>query len=47
MKLFQQEDLNPPYDEFADIWNAFITSLREEDLLSNRFAVGVKLYFIY
>ncbi|RCV25733.1 hypothetical protein SETIT_5G189100v2 [Setaria italica] len=32
----EEEDRNPPYDKFADIWNAFITSLREEDLLNNR-----------
>ncbi|XP_066311942.1 callose synthase 7-like isoform X2 [Miscanthus floridulus] len=31
-----EEDKNPPFDKFADIWNAFINSLREEDLLSNR-----------
>ncbi|ONM41812.1 Callose synthase 7 [Zea mays] len=31
-----EEDKNPPFDKFADIWNAFINSLREEDLLNNR-----------
>jgi hypothetical protein len=36
MNLFHQEDKNPPFDKFADIWNAFINSLREEDLLNNR-----------
>ncbi|OEL25066.1 Callose synthase 7 [Dichanthelium oligosanthes] len=30
-----EEDKTPPFDKFADIWNAFINSLREEDLLSN------------
>ncbi|PAN30833.1 hypothetical protein PAHAL_5G296500 [Panicum hallii] len=32
----EEEDKTPPFDKFADIWNAFINSLREEDLLSNR-----------
>uniref|UniRef100_A0A0A9AUH3 ATGSL07 (Glucan synthase-like 7) n=1 Tax=Arundo donax TaxID=35708 RepID=A0A0A9AUH3_ARUDO len=31
-----QDDKNAHLVKFADIWNAFITSLREEDLLSNR-----------
>ncbi|RLN23905.1 callose synthase 7-like [Panicum miliaceum] len=31
-----EEDKTPPFDKFADIWNAFINSLREEDLLSDR-----------
>ncbi|CAN6247823.1 unnamed protein product [Urochloa humidicola] len=32
----EEEDKTPPFDKFADIWNAFINSLWEEDLLSNR-----------
>ncbi|WVZ70217.1 hypothetical protein U9M48_018898 [Paspalum notatum var. saurae] len=32
----EEEEKNPTFDKFADIWNAFIHSLREEDLLSNR-----------
>ncbi|TVU33963.1 hypothetical protein EJB05_15782, partial [Eragrostis curvula] len=31
-----EEDKNAHIDKFADTWNAFINSLREEDLLSNR-----------
>nr|CAB3473502.1 unnamed protein product [Digitaria exilis] len=36
MNLFNQEDKAQSVNEFADIWNAFINSLREEDLLNNR-----------
>lgn len=32
---------------FASIWNEFIRSLREEDLISNRFAFGVSLTFLF
>ncbi|KAL6615212.1 hypothetical protein ACP70R_037482 [Stipagrostis hirtigluma subsp. patula] len=35
-ETFHQEDGNSNIVKFADIWNAFINSLREEDLLSNR-----------
>lgn len=31
-------------DKFSVIWNAFISSLREEDLISNRFAFCVSLF---
>lgn len=48
MNFFHQEDKNPPFDKFADIWNAFINSLREEDLLSNRFPLLlIFLDFLY
>ena len=48
MNFFHQEDKNPPFDKFADIWNAFINSLREEDLLSNRFPLLLNfLDFLY
>ncbi|PNT72150.1 hypothetical protein BRADI_2g40441v3 [Brachypodium distachyon] len=32
----QEEEKNPHIDKFSEIWNAFINSLREEDLISNR-----------
>jgi hypothetical protein len=34
-------------DKFSDIWNAFIISLRDEDLISDRFVVGVNLSTLF
>ena len=45
MNLFHQEDKTPP-DKFADIWNAFINSLRE-DLLSNRSRLVLNFSLFY
>jgi len=46
MNFFHQEDKTPP-DKFADIWNAFINSLREEDLLSNRSRLVLNFSLFY
>lgn len=47
MNLLNQEDKAPPFDKFADIWNAFINSLREEDLLSNRLSLVLNICLFY
>jgi len=45
MNLFHQEDKTPP-DKFADIWYAFINSLRE-DLISNRSRLVLNFSLFY
>ena len=45
MNSQQDHDYRLHIDEFSDIWNAIISSLRDEDLISNRFAFGISLSF--